>query len=301
VDRKRAVYGGRGGSPTRWVHLLQLDFAYVRLSDPGGAGNSRGHTRETRGRAFRNGWKATRVTSNPLVAQGNRSRRQETTRRVDTASPSRSASTAREVRLSPQPRRSDFPTSTDELLLSLAANHAAAAFQSARLVQERKTGRRSAPQGSQRARGEGGRGEQPSCIWPMRSSARCVVSRRSWRRACSPRRSFFRRVQRGRSTLRRGYGGGRSGFEHDAPALVIVGLRPSIPGIPIGTRSKLDDVLASAAVYRSGRSARVDARDWASARGPLFRSRTPPGPRLDGCEPHRRRRPSVGHGQRFVQ
>jgi signal transduction histidine kinase len=34
--------------------------------------------------------------------------------------------------------RSDFPTPMDQLLLSLAANHAAAAFQSARLVHERK-------------------------------------------------------------------------------------------------------------------------------------------------------------------
>ncbi len=34
-------------------------------------------------------------------------------------------------------QRADFPDQTDELLLSIAANHAATAFQSARLVQER--------------------------------------------------------------------------------------------------------------------------------------------------------------------
>jgi signal transduction histidine kinase len=58
-------------------------------------------------------------------------------------------------------------------------------------------------------------------------------------------------------------------FEHDPPAIVVVGVGKSIPGIPIGTRSALDDGLASTEVYRTGRSARVDARDWASLGGPL--------------------------------
>jgi signal transduction histidine kinase len=35
-----------------------------------------------------------------------------------------------------------------------------------------------------------------------------------------------------------------------------------MPGIPIGTRWELDDPMASAEVYRTGRSARVDAMDW---------------------------------------
>jgi signal transduction histidine kinase len=58
-------------------------------------------------------------------------------------------------------------------------------------------------------------------------------------------------------------------FEHDPPAIVVVGVGHSIPGIPVGTRSELDDALASAEVYRTGRSARIDARDWASASGPI--------------------------------
>jgi len=58
-------------------------------------------------------------------------------------------------------------------------------------------------------------------------------------------------------------------FEHDPPAIVVVGVGQSIPGIPIGTRSELDDGLASTEVYRTGRSARIDARDWASVGGPL--------------------------------
>jgi signal transduction histidine kinase len=58
-------------------------------------------------------------------------------------------------------------------------------------------------------------------------------------------------------------------FEHDPPSIVVVGVGQSIPGIPIGTRSELDDALASTEVYRTGRSARVDARDWTSAIGPI--------------------------------
>jgi signal transduction histidine kinase len=58
-------------------------------------------------------------------------------------------------------------------------------------------------------------------------------------------------------------------FEHDPPAIVVVGIRQSIPGIAIGTRSELDDAFASTEVYRTGRSARIDARDPASATGPI--------------------------------
>jgi signal transduction histidine kinase len=56
-------------------------------------------------------------------------------------------------------------------------------------------------------------------------------------------------------------------FEHDPPAMVVVGVGQSIAGIPIGTRSELDDALASTEVYRTGRSARVDARHWPSISG----------------------------------
>jgi signal transduction histidine kinase len=58
-------------------------------------------------------------------------------------------------------------------------------------------------------------------------------------------------------------------FEDDPPAIVVVGVGQSIPGIPIGTRWELDDALASTEVYRTGRSARIDARDRASASGPI--------------------------------
>jgi signal transduction histidine kinase len=65
-------------------------------------------------------------------------------------------------------------------------------------------------------------------------------------------------------------------FEHNPPAIVVAGVGRSIPGIPVGTRSDLDDGLASTAVYRTGRSARIDTRDHASSRGPIHE----PGRRL---------------------
>jgi PAS domain S-box-containing protein len=59
-------------------------------------------------------------------------------------------------------------------------------------------------------------------------------------------------------------------FEHDPPAIVLVGVASSITeSVPVGTRWELDDALASAQVHRTGRSARVDARDWMAVSGPV--------------------------------
>jgi signal transduction histidine kinase len=65
-------------------------------------------------------------------------------------------------------------------------------------------------------------------------------------------------------------------FEHDPPAIVVAGVGRSLPGIPVGTRWDLDDALASTEVYRTGRSARIDRRDFVPARGPIHE----PGRRL---------------------
>jgi GAF domain-containing protein len=58
-------------------------------------------------------------------------------------------------------------------------------------------------------------------------------------------------------------------FEHDASALVAVGAGPGGEGIPVGSRWELDDLPASAKVFRTGRSVRVDEVDYSAARGPL--------------------------------
>jgi signal transduction histidine kinase/DNA-binding LacI/PurR family transcriptional regulator len=59
-------------------------------------------------------------------------------------------------------------------------------------------------------------------------------------------------------------------FDADGPAIVIVGVSKSIEAvIPIGTRWALDELMASATVFRTGRSARVDAREAAPTDSPV--------------------------------
>jgi signal transduction histidine kinase len=57
-------------------------------------------------------------------------------------------------------------------------------------------------------------------------------------------------------------------FEEDGPAIVFVGVAKTID-LQVGTRWEFQPGMASAEVYRTGRSARVDARDWSSASGPV--------------------------------
>jgi hypothetical protein len=57
-------------------------------------------------------------------------------------------------------------------------------------------------------------------------------------------------------------------FEHDEPAVVFVGVSKSLD-LPTGTRWVLQPGMVSAEVHRTGCSARVDAMDWLSARGPV--------------------------------
>jgi len=61
-------------------------------------------------------------------------------------------------------------------------------------------------------------------------------------------------------------------FEHDPPSIVVVGVGATMPGIPVGTRSEFDDSLAVTQVYRTGRSARLDARDFALVPEPFRES-----------------------------
>jgi signal transduction histidine kinase len=57
-------------------------------------------------------------------------------------------------------------------------------------------------------------------------------------------------------------------FEHDGPAVVFVGVAKTLE-LPVGTRWEFQTGMASAEVYRTGCSARVDAMDWSSASGPV--------------------------------
>lgn len=55
-------------------------------------------------------------------------------------------------------------------------------------------------------------------------------------------------------------------FEHDGPAVVFVGVSKTLE-LPVGTRWEFQPGMASAEVYRTECSARVDAMDWSSASG----------------------------------
>ena len=57
-------------------------------------------------------------------------------------------------------------------------------------------------------------------------------------------------------------------FSHDGPAAVFVGVSQTLD-LPVGTRWEFQPGMASAEVYRTRRSARVDAMDWSSASGPV--------------------------------
>jgi signal transduction histidine kinase len=57
-------------------------------------------------------------------------------------------------------------------------------------------------------------------------------------------------------------------FEPYGPAVVFVGVSTTLD-LPVGTRWEFQPGMASAEVYHTGRSARVDAMDWSSASGPV--------------------------------
>src|SRR5919198_523598 len=117
------------------VELLDLDFAYVRLSDPGGTGA----VDVMRGSAWqgfpewleRHVVRSVQFPAKPVVADiGGGS---EPCRGI--AVPIGVNGEGLVVAAS---ARGDFPTEIEQALLSLAANHAATAFENARLIRERR-------------------------------------------------------------------------------------------------------------------------------------------------------------------
>ena len=117
---------------------LYLDFAFVRLCDPRGGAP----IEMTRG----NAWKAfPEWLQRHLAAVGQLSRK-EIVLDLGDAEPIRGivipiGINAEGGLVAAASNRTDFPTEIDQLLLSVAANHAATAFQSARLEQELRQAR----------------------------------------------------------------------------------------------------------------------------------------------------------------
>jgi signal transduction histidine kinase len=118
------------------VELLQLDFAYVRLSDPDGARA----VDVTRGSAWKSfpewlegqGATSAQFPAKVLVAEVG-----------DGSEPCRGVAIRIGVNgqgglVAAASERSDFPSAIEQLLLSLAVNQAATAFENARLIQERR-------------------------------------------------------------------------------------------------------------------------------------------------------------------
>jgi signal transduction histidine kinase/uncharacterized protein YoaH (UPF0181 family) len=59
-------------------------------------------------------------------------------------------------------------------------------------------------------------------------------------------------------------------FDDDGPGIVFVGVASKMRGaFPLGARWKFEDGMASAVVYRTGRSARSSGQDWSKVEGPV--------------------------------
>jgi signal transduction histidine kinase len=118
------------------IGLLGLDFAFVRFCDPSGAGA----VEVTRG----NAWKGFPEWLQRHLAKSGRLSGREIVLDVGGGlEPCRGIAIPIGVNadggvVAAACGRTDFPTESDQLMLSLAANHAATAFQSARLIHERR-------------------------------------------------------------------------------------------------------------------------------------------------------------------
>jgi signal transduction histidine kinase len=127
--------GVAAGLADTLIGVLDLDFAFVRLCGPRGAGAFD----VTRGTA----WKGFPDWLEHRLAKSDRLSGKEIIRNVgDGVEPCRGVFIPIGVDgdggvVAAACRRAGFPTETDQLLLSLAANHAATAFRSARLIHER--------------------------------------------------------------------------------------------------------------------------------------------------------------------
>jgi signal transduction histidine kinase len=245
------------------VGLLHLDFAFVRLSDPGGAGA----VEVTRGSAwtgFPEWLEGHLATSAPFP------RKEIVLDAGDSLAPRRGFAVPVGVSgeggvVAAASERSDFPTPIDQLLLSLAANHAAVAFQSARIIHERK-----------RAEEELRQARNELEVKVAERTAELHVANDELGALRDVATLVAQGVQHAEifSTVSQEVGrlfgsdlAAVTRFDPDGP--VVVGLAKSIEGITIGSRWELDDAMATAEVYRTGRSARVDGIDWSTVSGPI--------------------------------
>jgi signal transduction histidine kinase len=132
----REPLGVASGLADELVELLQVDFVFVRLCDPDGAGA----VEATRGDAWKGfpEWLERHLAATVQFPRGEIVPDVGGGSKVCRGIAIRIGVNGEGGVVAAASERSGFPTSTDQLLLSLAANQAATAFQSSRLVQERR-------------------------------------------------------------------------------------------------------------------------------------------------------------------
>ena len=123
-----------GGLADALIGLLQLDFAFVRLCDPDGAAA----VDVTRG----NAWRTFPEWLDRRLSAGKQLSHREVIPDIEEVEPGRGVVIPIGVNaegglVAAACDRVDFPEEIDELLLATASNHAAIAFQNARLIHER--------------------------------------------------------------------------------------------------------------------------------------------------------------------
>src|SRR5919201_624861 len=229
------------------VELLQLDFAFVRLTGPG-------ETRPvevTRGSASPSfaDWLARQLAASANL------RRDEVVADADGGSEACRGlvipvGVDGERGLVAAARgRTDFPTATDELLLSLAANHAATAFQTACAEEAlRQAQNELETKVAERTAELGQLAEEQAAL----RHVAVLVARQP-----SPD-EIFTAVTEAVGPLLGADLAAMHAFAGDGAATVIAGWSAAGPMLPIGTRLPLDGDSVAARIFQTGGPARMD-------------------------------------------
>jgi GAF domain-containing protein len=242
------------------VDVLQLDFAFVRMSDPDGGAA----IEVTRGSARTNFRESLESHVSPISSGASH----EVVLDVgDGSRPCHGIAISIGVNgkgglVVVESKRSDFPSAIDRVLLSLAANHAAIAFENARLIHERDQ----AEEGLRKARDE---------------LEATVVERTAELNAANEELNALRRVatlvaqEASQSdvfsaiaqeiALLLGFREIRLVRYDDDSAVVVAAWGSAEDVFPVGAAVQLGDDSAASRVFRTGQPVRID--DYASLKG----------------------------------
>jgi signal transduction histidine kinase len=249
--------------------LLELDFVFVRLCDPDGAEAAE----VIRGDAW-NGFPE--WLEGHLVTGGQLSRK-ETFSHLRGSEPCRGIAMQIGVNgaagvVAAASERSDFPTATDDLLLSLAANHAATAFQGARLIQERK--RAEAELREARNELEVKVAERTADLRRSEAHlAQLAGEQTALRRVATQvareasEAEVFSAIADGIGELLGAEEIRMVRYEGDRTAVVVAEAGQLKEVLPVGSRHPLEGENAVSRVFRTGRPARID--DYGTASGQI--------------------------------